>query len=67
MPVGRRTSRAPLPPWLWPSSGPLRRGAYTRPEPLRRSAAHVSAMSAGVAASDGGPRPHRRLRRQPSS
>ena len=30
VPVGLRTSRAPLPPWLWPSSGPLRRGACTR-------------------------------------
>ena len=54
MPVGLRTARAPLPPWLWPSSGPLRRGACARPEPLRRSAAPVSATSAGVAVSVAG-------------
>ena len=40
---------------------PLWHGACTWPEPLRRSSAHASARSAGVA-SDGGPRPHRRRR-----
>ena len=61
VPVGLRSSRTPLPPWLWPAFGLLKRGACTRPEPLRRSAAHVSSNSAGVAAS------RRRAANSPSS
>ena len=46
----RRARRAPPPPRPWPSSVPLGQyGASSRPGSLRRSSAHVAAMSGAVA------------------
>ena len=51
VPVGRRARRAPPPPrpW-WQASDLLRCGATSLPGSLRRSSAHVEAMSGAVAA-----------------
>ena len=50
VPVVRRARRAPPPPRPWPSSVPLGQyGASSRPGSLRRSSAHVAAMSGAVA------------------
>ena len=47
----RKVHLAPTPrPWL--SFVLVRSGAYSLPGPLRRSSAHVSAMSGAVAADD---------------
>ena len=50
VPVGRRARRAPPPPRPWQASDLLRCGATSLPGSLRRSSAHVEAMSGAVAA-----------------
>ena len=49
VPVGRCARRAPPPPRPWQSSDLLRCGATFLPGSLRRSSAHVEAMSGAVA------------------